>query len=80
MLFSANPKVDRFIIFWKAFVRQLKLLRYPHAVISVRIDNGVINDDVLAMGILYVCAYLGLVFIATISYLLANGYYQTQCS
>ena len=47
-------------------MKQLKLLRHPSAVISVRIDNRTIKDDILAMGVLYVCVYLGLVFIATL--------------
>ena len=50
----------------KAFIKQLKLLRHPRAVIPVRIDDKIIQDGVLAMGILYLCVYLAVVFIATI--------------
>ena len=63
---SGGIKADRFIMFWKAFIRQLKSLQHPHAVIPVRFGDKVIKDDVLAMGILYLCVYLGLVSIATI--------------
>lgn len=63
---SGGIKADRFIMLGKAFNKQLKLLRHPKAVIPVRIDDKIIKDDVLAMGILYVCVYLGVVFIGTI--------------
>lgn len=63
---SGGIKADRIVMFWKAFTKQLKLLRHPNAVISVRIDDRIITDDILAMGVLYVCVYLGLVFIATV--------------
>ncbi len=63
---SGGIKADRFVMFWKAFIRHLKLLQNPKAVIPVRIDNTVIKNDLLTMGILYLCVYFGLVFIATI--------------
>lgn len=69
---SGGIKVDRFLMLGKAFIKQLKLLRHPRAVIPVRIDDKIIQDDVLAMGILYLCIYLAVVFIATILLVLLN--------
>jgi len=69
---SGGIKADRFVMLWKAVIKQLKLLRHPNAVISVRIDDKIIKSDILAMGVLYLCVYLGLVFIATI-FLVALG-------
>ncbi len=63
---SGGIKTDRLVMFGKAVIKQLKLLQHPRAVLAVRIDNKVIQDDVLAMGILFICVYLSVVFIATI--------------
>lgn len=63
---SGGIKADRLVMFGKAVVRQLKLLQHPRAILAVKIDNRTIQEDVLAMGILFICVYLAVVFIATI--------------
>ena len=63
---SGGIKVDRFVIIGKAFIRQIKLLQHPNAIIPVRIDDKTLHDDALAMNILYVAVYLGIVFIAAV--------------
>ncbi len=63
---SGGIKADRLVIFGKAVIKQLRLLQHPRAIIPVRIDNKIIQDDVLTMGVLFICVYLSIVFIATI--------------
>jgi trk system potassium uptake protein TrkH len=63
---AGGIKPDRIVMFGKAIVKQLKLLQHPQAVINVRINDKVIHDDELAMGILYICVYLVLIIISTI--------------
>jgi trk system potassium uptake protein TrkH len=49
----------------KAFVRQLKRIMHPNAVVSVRIGPANISDDVVNAGVLYIGVYLAIVFFAT---------------
>ena len=58
--------MDRLVMFGKAVGKQLKLLQHPNAIIPVKIDDKSIQDDVLAMSILYVGVYLSVVLVATI--------------
>jgi len=46
--------------------RQIKKLQHPNAVFSVKIDNAVIIDDIIETNILYICLYLGIIFISTL--------------
>jgi trk system potassium uptake protein TrkH len=63
---SGGIKADRSVMFGKAVMKQLKLLRHPRAIFPVRIGDYTIKDDVLAMGILYICLYLVIVFIGSV--------------
>jgi trk system potassium uptake protein TrkH len=62
---SGGIKTDRLVMVAKALGKQIKMLQHPRAVIPVRMDGGNIHDDALAMGMLYILVYLGLVFLAT---------------
>ncbi|MFQ5824906.1 MAG: TrkH family potassium uptake protein [bacterium] len=63
---SGGIKTDRLVILGKALSKQIKLLQHPHAIIPVKIGKNSIHGDVLAMSIMYVSVYLGIVFIASI--------------
>ncbi|MBN2092720.1 TrkH family potassium uptake protein [candidate division KSB1 bacterium] len=63
---SGGIKADRLVMFGKAVIRQLKLLQHPRAILAVKIDNRTIQEEVMAQGILFICVYLAIVFIATI--------------
>ncbi|MFH2055963.1 MAG: TrkH family potassium uptake protein [bacterium] len=58
---SGGIKVDRFVMAGKAIKKQLKLLRYPHAVIRAWMDGKSVADEVLSAGVLYIILYLGIV-------------------
>jgi trk system potassium uptake protein len=62
---SGGIKTDRIVILGKAFIKQIKMLQHPRAVIPVRVHGSSIHDDVLAMSLLYIVIYMCLVFITT---------------
>ena len=63
---SGGIKVDRIVIVLKAFIKQLKLVMHPNAVIPIRIDKKSIKDNIVNKSILYVMTYLIIIFIATL--------------
>ena len=50
----------------KAILRQIKLMQHPRAIFTVRIDGRSIAEDALALGILFISAYLIVVFLTTL--------------
>lgn len=69
---SGGIKTDRICIMAKAFAKQIKMLRHPRAVIAVKMDGVSIPDDILAMSLLFILAYLSVVFLASLA-LIALG-------
>lgn len=63
---SGGIKVDRVVIFWKAFVKRINQLRHPSAVIVPKIDKVVIKEDELEVSILYISLYMGVVFLSSV--------------
>ncbi len=63
---SGGIKTDRIVLLGKSFLRHLKELMHPNAVIPVRVDRIAVGNDVVGKGVLYVAVYLGIVFIATL--------------
>ncbi|MCZ7602282.1 MAG: TrkH family potassium uptake protein [Melioribacteraceae bacterium] len=51
------------LCFFKAIGKQLKLLRHPRAIISLKIGNKNIKDEDSFLGILYIVVYLLIVFV-----------------
>jgi trk system potassium uptake protein len=69
---SGGIKVDRIVIVLKSFIKQLRLVMHPNAVIPIRIDNQAVNDEIVAKSILYVMIYLIIVFITSLLLSLMN--------
>ncbi|MBN2423688.1 MAG: TrkH family potassium uptake protein [Calditrichaceae bacterium] len=63
---SGGIKVDRIAILLKSFIRQIKLVMHPKAIIPIRIDNKAINNDVASKSITFIMVYLIIVFISTL--------------
>jgi trk system potassium uptake protein TrkH len=63
---SGGIKADRFVMFYKTVLKQLRLLRHPRAVITVKIGQKKIHDEDLSLGILYIVVYLFIVFVGGI--------------
>ena len=63
---SGGIKVDRVIFLGKSFLRHLKKLMHPNAVIPVRIEGNAIDDEIVSKSVLYIAVYLSIIFIFTI--------------
>ncbi len=63
---SGGIKVDRILIFWKGFLKQMQLIRHPRAVILPKIDGVGIEDDALATSVVYICLYLATVLFSSL--------------
>ncbi len=69
---SGGIKADRFVMLFKSIIKQLRLLRHPRAVITVKIDEKRIQDEDLSLGILYMVVYLFIVFIGGLLLIVFN--------
>jgi len=63
---SGGIKADRIVLFWKTMTKRIKKMQHPAAVIKVKIDTLVVDDDVVEVNILYISFYVGIVFLSTI--------------
>lgn len=63
---SGGIKVDRIVILWKSFVKEIKLLQHPQAVIPIIFSKQPLQEEAAAKSILYITLYVGIVFLATI--------------
>jgi trk system potassium uptake protein TrkH len=60
---AGGIKVDRMVIFYKAFQRQIKSLLHPNAIIPVKIDKIHIHNDLIEKVVVFIMAYLMIVFV-----------------
>jgi trk system potassium uptake protein TrkH len=63
---SGGIKTDRIVLLAKAFFQHLKKLMHPNAVIQIRIDRNVVQDELVSKSILYISIYILIVFISTL--------------
>ncbi len=63
---SGGIKVDRVVILWKTFLRQLKRVKHPNAVVPVRLGNESVDEDLIQNSLLYIAVYLLIVFISSL--------------
>jgi trk system potassium uptake protein TrkH len=63
---SGGIKVDRMLIFFKSVLYQFKRLKHPRAVFALKVDNSLIEQEVVSSSILYISLYVGTVFISSI--------------
>jgi trk system potassium uptake protein TrkH len=61
---SGGMKADRMVLFLKSVARRLKLERNPRAVIPIRLDGRTVEDAMADLGVLYICLYVGVVFLS----------------
>jgi len=74
---SGGIKTDRIVLLGKSFLRHLKRIMHPNAVIPIRIDGNAVDDELVSKGVLYIAIYLLVVFIATLL-LLMIGVHITE--
>ena len=63
---SGGIKADRMVIFWKAFLKRIRQLKHPSAVIISKIGKAAIKEDELEVSILFISLYLGVVFLSSL--------------
>ena len=61
---AGGIKVDRIVIFFKSFQRQLNLLLHPNAIIPVKIDKIQISDSQIEKVVIFIIVYLLIVFVS----------------
>jgi trk system potassium uptake protein TrkH len=77
---SGGIKTDRIVILGKSFVRQLKKLMHPNAVIPIRMDGKAVDDEVASRSLLYILVYLSVVLISTILLLIIGVHFKEAFS
>ena len=55
---SGGIKVDRMVLFWKAFLRRLVRLRHPRAIEVIKVDQVRIDDEVVETALTFILIYL----------------------
>ena len=55
---SGGIKVDRMVLFWKAFLRRLVRLRHPRAIEVIKVDQIRIDDEVVETALTFILIYL----------------------
>ncbi len=63
---SGGIKVDRIVIFGKAFIRRIRQIQHPKAVIAVKMGERSLAEDVVSGSVLYIVTYVGVVFVSTL--------------
>ncbi len=63
---SGGIKADRMVLLWKAFTRQIKRVMHPNAVLSIRMGDSPVKDELVGNSILFITVYLMVIFISTL--------------
>jgi trk system potassium uptake protein TrkH len=63
---SGGIKVERILIFLKSIKTKILKLKYPKAVIPLKIENAVVQEDVVTTCFLFIILYLTVVFASTL--------------
>jgi len=64
---SGGIKVDRIVILGKVFIKQIRQIEHPNAVIPIRINGENVPTKTVDMSVAYIVVYLTVVFLATVS-------------
>lgn len=63
---SGGLKFDRLFIFFKSFKKQIKLIQHPQAVVSIKLDNQVINNTMEWQVLIFIVIYIFTFFMTTL--------------
>jgi trk system potassium uptake protein TrkH len=63
---SGGIKVDRIVIFIRAIKNQVLMLRHPRGVFTLKIDNNIIEDDILRNALVFIVLYIVIVFLSSL--------------
>lgn len=63
---SGGIKVDRVLIFYKAFKAQIKKQIHPNAIVSVKLGGHTLDKEMVTSTALFIVLYLFIIFIVTV--------------
>lgn len=63
---SGGIKADRMILFWKSLLRRVMLLRHPRAVVAIKVNNNVVDDDIIESVLTFILIYLTVLMLSTV--------------
>lgn len=63
---AGGIKADRTVLLWHAIRKRITKVEHPHAVVKAKIDNVVIDEDILEASLLYILLYILVVFVSSL--------------
>ncbi|PKN64906.1 MAG: cation transporter [Deltaproteobacteria bacterium HGW-Deltaproteobacteria-15] len=69
---SGAIKADRIVILAKSIIRRIKMIQHPSAVFPLKVNKAAVGEDAVELSLLYISAYLGVIFISTLLLTLMN--------
>lgn len=63
---SGGIKTDRMVILYKVVAQQLRKMQHPNAVIPLRIDGEIVEDQTICAAVTYISVYLLVVFVSAL--------------
>ncbi|MBN2282744.1 MAG: TrkH family potassium uptake protein [Deltaproteobacteria bacterium] len=63
---SGGIKVDRAVLLWHAIKKRVLKVQHPRAIVKEKIEDMVIDDDVLEASLLYIILYVLIVFVSSL--------------
>ncbi len=63
---SGGIKVDRLVILWKAFRKNIVEMKHPRAVVTPKINKVPVREGAIEAGLLYISIYIAIVFISSV--------------
>ena len=64
---TGGIKIDRVLIFCKILMARIRRQQHPNAVIRIRVDGIAQDADLLNSVVVFIVAYIGLIFMATLT-------------
>lgn len=64
---TGGMKIDRVLIFCKILLARIRRQQHPNAVIRIRVDGVAQDADLLNSVVVFIVAYIGLIFMATLT-------------
>ena len=64
---TGGMKIDRVLIFCKILMARIRRQQHPNAIIRIRVDGVAQDADLLNSVVVFIVAYIGLIFMATLT-------------
>ncbi len=63
---SGGIKIERVLLIAKTFIKNLRKLMHPNAVIPIHVDRKIVKEEVLTKSVVYIILYLVIIFLNTL--------------